>query len=127
MKLVPKTPRTSKRFGMIAATSVLGVVLATGGCAWKQERDQARAQKQQLTDENQKLSESLQSIRAESTEANAILDEVQKGLEDIRAKELKAVQSSIRVAQEGKAAGGRRDQLDAEIQMIREAVRKNLQ
>lgn len=111
----------------MTAASVLGVALATGGCSWKQERDQARAEKQHFADENKKLSEELQLVRSQTAEANAILEDVQKGLEDIRAKELKAVQSSIRVAQEGEAAGGRRDQLEAEIQMIRDAVRKNLQ
>jgi hypothetical protein len=116
----------SKGVGAIAAASALGVVLATGNCAWKSERDQARNEKQQLAEQNQKLSESLQSVTSESAESNAILDDVQKGLEEIRAKELKAVQSSLRVAREGTAAGGRRDQLEAEIQTIREAVHKNL-
>ncbi|MGE5345093.1 MAG: hypothetical protein ACM3JH_03980 [Acidithiobacillales bacterium] len=127
MKIVEKNARGWKGVSAIAAVSALAVALVTGGCAWKSERDQARAQKQQLSEQNQKLSESLQSVKSESVEANAILDDVQKGLEEIRTKELKAVQSSLRVAQEGKAAGGRRDQLEAEIQTIRDAVHKNLQ
>ncbi len=127
MKVLNETARMSKGVGGIAAAGLLGVALATGGCAWKQERDQARAEKQQLADENQKLSETLQTSRSESTEANAILDEVQKGLEDIRAKELKVLKSSLAVAGQEQAAGGRRDQLQAEIQTIREAVHRNLQ
>ncbi len=127
MKIPEKNARRWKAVGVVAGVGVLAVALATGGCAWKQERDQARAEKQQLTEQNQKLQETAQSAKSESAEANAILDDVQKGLEEIRAKELKAVQSSIRVAQEGKAAGGRRDQLETEIQTIRDAVHKNLQ
>jgi len=112
---------------VMAAVGVLGVALATGGCTGKHERNQLLAQKQQLTEENQKLSEMLQTLRSESAEANATLEDVAKGLEEIRAKELKVIKSSIRVAQEGHAAGGRRDQLEAEIQTIREAIHTNLQ
>jgi len=122
-----KKPRRSNGIRTIVVASALGVVLGTGGCAWKSERDKLRVEKQQLTSENQKLAENLHSLKSESSEANATLEEVQKGLEDIRARELKAIQSSIRVAQEGKSAGGRRDQLQAEIQTIREAVHKNLE
>jgi hypothetical protein len=127
MTTFERIPERSIGVGAITAASALGLLLATGSCAWKSERDQARAEKQQLAEQNQQLSESLQSVKSESAEANAILDDVQRGLEEIRAKELKAVQSSLRVAQEGKAAAGRRDELDAEIQTIREAVHKNLQ
>lgn len=118
---------TPKGVGAIAAAGLLGVTLATGGCAREQERDNLQAEVQQLTEQRQKLSDSLQSLRSESDEANGILADVQKGLEDIRANELKAIQSSLRVAEEGKAAGGRREQLQAEIQTIRDAVRQNLQ
>ena len=127
MDVLTRKPRRSNGIGVIAAAGLLVASLATGGCAWKQERDQLRAQKQQLADENQKLSETLQTLRSESTEANATLEDVAKGLEEIRAKELKVIQSSIRVAQEGKATGGRRDQLEMEIQTIRDAIHKNLQ
>ena len=127
MKRLPLNLRRPIGFRAVAIAGALGVVLGTGGCAWKQERDKLLAEKQQLTEQNQKLSETLQAQRTESVEANAILDEVQKGLEDIRARELKAIQTSIRVAQEGKQGSDRRDRLDAEIQAIREAVRQNLQ
>lgn len=117
------------RFGIrpIVAASVVGIVLAAGGCASKQERDQLQVEKQQLTAEKQKLTDKLQTIQNESTEANATLEEVQKGLEDIRAKELKVIQSSIRVAQEGNATSERRERLQAEMQMVRDAIHKNLQ
>ena len=127
MEVLTLKPRRSNGIGVMAAVGVLGVALATGGCTGKQERNQLLAQKQQLTEENQKLSEMLQTLRSESAEANATLEDVAKGLEEIRAKELKVIKSSIRVAQEGHAAGGRRDQLEAEIQTIREAIHTNLQ
>ncbi len=109
---------------MVVASAV-GVMLATGGCAYK-ERDQLRAEKVQLTAEKQKLSDQLQSIQSQSADANATLDEVQKSLEEIRAKELKVIQSSIRVAQEGQGKTAGRERLEAELQMIRDAVHKNL-
>jgi hypothetical protein len=127
MEDLTKHARGSKGLGAIVAASALAIALAAGGCASKQERDQLRAEKQQLATEKQKLADQLQSIQSQSAEANATLDEVQKGLEEIRAKELKAIQTSIRLAQEGNAAGGRRDRLQAEIQMVRDAVHKNLQ
>jgi len=127
MERLTRNPRGSDWIGAFSAAGAISILLASGGCAWKQERDSLRAEKQQLTDENLKLAETLQSLRTETAEANVTLEDVAKGLEDIRARELKAIQSSIRVAQEGKNAGGRREQLEAEIQTIREAIRKNLQ
>ncbi len=127
MEIVNANPGRTRRVGAIVAAVALGAALATGGCGWKEEREKLNAEKQQLADENQKLAESLQSMRTESAEASAILDDVQKGLEEIRAKELKAIQTSLRVAEEGKGTPGRREQLEAEIQTIRDAVRKNLQ
>jgi len=117
--------RGSSRIREIGVTVALGVLLATGGCAWKQERDQLRAEKVKLTDEKQKLADMVFSLQSQSDEANATLNEVQRGLEDIRAKELKVIRTSISVAREGKAAG--RDRLEAELQTIREAVHRNLE
>jgi chromosome segregation ATPase len=108
---------------LVGATA-LAVAVAAGGCT--QERDQLRVEKQRLADENQKLEEKLQSLQNESAEATATLDEVQKGLEDIRAQELKVIQASLHVAQEGSAASSKRDRLEAELKTIREAVRQNL-
>jgi len=121
----PLKPRAWNRIREIGVTAALSVLLATGGCAWKQERDQLRAEKAKLTDEKQKLADMVFSLQSESDEANATLNEVQKGLEDIRAKELKVIRTSISVAREGKAAG--RDRLEAELQTIREAVHRNLE
>lgn len=127
MKPLHAMPRLSKKLSASLLAAALGAGLAAGGCASRSERDRLAAEKQQLTEENRKLSESLESLRSESTEASTTLAEVQKGLEEIRAKELAAVRSSLQVAEEGKASGGRRDQLQAEIGMIRAAIRKNLQ
>ena len=121
---------TSRRFPTVLLAVALAVVVVAAGVAgvsWTRQRDDFQAQVQQLSGENQKLSDSLQSLHSQSDEANATLEDVAKGLEEIRAKELKAIQSSIRVAREGDAASGRRGQLQAEIQAIREAIQKNLQ
>ena len=133
MDEVTEKPERSKPFQTVLVATALGVLIVFGGFEWKQQRDLqqqrdvSQVQMQQLTDQNQKLSESMQSLQAESAEANATLEDVAKGLEEIRAKELKAIQSSIRVAREGEAAGSRRHQLEADIQAIRDAIHKNLQ
>lgn len=126
-------PEKSRRISTVLVATGLGVLVVIGGIEWAQQRDwnqksdDYNARIQQITGENQKLSESLQARQSESAEANATLEEVAKGLEEIRAKELKAIQSSISVAREGDAAGGRRAQLAVEMQTIRDAIHKNLQ
>ena len=122
-----ETPRRLQTVLLATALAVVVVVAGVAGVALTRQRDDFQAQVQQLTGENQKLSESMQSVRSQSDEANATLEDVAKGLEEIRAKELKVIQSSIKVAREGDAAGGRRVQLEAEIQAIRDAIQKNLQ
>ena len=125
MKGLHGNPRPWNRFRLSFLVLPLGAALLAGGCASKSERDRLQAEQQRLTAENEKLSMSLESLKAESAEANATLADVQKGLEDIRAKELTAIRSSLRVAEEGKSSG-RRDQLQAEIATIREAIHQNL-
>ena len=120
-------PERPGRLPAILAGSALAAMVVVGGVTWKQQRDDDHSRMQQLTAENQKLSESLQSLHSESDDANATLEDVAKGLEEIRAKELKAIQSSIKVAREGDAGSGRRGQLAADIQAIRDAIHSNLQ
>lgn len=120
-------PGRSRTLPIILFAVGLAVLIAAGGVVWKQQHDQMGAEMSRLVGENEKLSETLQSLRSASDEANATLEDVAKGLEEIRAKELKAIQSSIKVAREGDAAAGRRGQLQAEIQAIRDAIQKNLQ
>jgi chromosome segregation ATPase len=117
----------TKKFSNGLLAAALGAGLLAGGCASKQETEKLQAQKQQLSEENKKLSDSLETLRSESTEANATIAEVQKGLEDIRAKELAALRTSLQVAEEGKGTSTRREQLQAEMKMIRAAIQKNLQ
>jgi outer membrane murein-binding lipoprotein Lpp len=111
----------------MAAVGAVAVALSAAGCVSKSEHDRVRAESQRLAAENEKLAESVETMKADSTEANATLAEVQKGLEDIRTKELAAIRSSIKLAEEGKPSGARREQLQAEIQTIRDAVHQNLQ
>ncbi len=65
--------------------------------------------------------------RARAVEPQKTIDEVQNALEELRVKELKAIRTSIAVAQEGKASAGSRETLRAEIDDIRKAVRANLE
>ncbi len=127
MKALQMLTRGPRGVRTLLVAGAVGIALVAGGCVSKDERDRILAEKQHLADENQKLTERLDSMKSESTEANETLAEVQKGLEEIRAKELAALRTSLQVAEEGKAAGGRREQLQAEITTIRDAIHKNLQ
>jgi septal ring factor EnvC (AmiA/AmiB activator) len=102
-------------------------VLALASCAWKKDLDKAQAENKALSDEKARAQKELSAAGAATAEMQATLDDVQKGLEDLRAKELKAIRTSISVAQEGKsAAAAQRDELKAEIDEIRKAVKANL-
>lgn len=127
MKSLPAFHRGSRSLLRIAAVGAVAAALTAAGCASKSEHERALAENRRLTSENEKLSETVETMKSASSEANATLAEVQKGLEEIRSKELTAIRSSLRVAEEGKASGTTRDQLQAEIATIRTAVHENLQ
>jgi myosin heavy subunit len=109
----------------IPALALSALLLA--GCAWKKDLDKAQAENKALTEEKARSEKELAAAGAATAEMQGTLDEVQKGLEELRAKELKAIKTSIAVAQEGKsAAAAQRDELKAEIEDIRKAVKANL-
>jgi peptidoglycan hydrolase CwlO-like protein len=106
--------------------AVLAALLLTS-CAWKKDLDKAQADNKALTEEKARAQKELSAAGAATSEMQGTLDEVQKSLEELRAKELKAIRTSITVAQEGKsAASAQRDELKAEIEDIRKAVKANL-
>ncbi len=100
--------------------------LTLTSCAWKKDLDKAQAENKALTEEKARAQKELSAAGAATAEMQGTLDEVQKGLEELRVKELKAIKTSISVAQEGKAAGAQREELKAEIEDIRKAVKANL-
>jgi len=103
------------------------LALALTSCAWKKDLDQLKAENKTLTDEKQRSQRELSAAGAATAEMQSTLDDVQRSLEDLRVKELKAVKTSIAVAEEGKTAGAqKRDELKAEIEEIRSAVKANL-
>lgn len=105
---------------------VLAALVLTS-CAWKKDLDQAKAENKALTEEKARAEKELGAAGAATAEMQGTLDEVQKGLEELRVKELKAIKTSIAVAQEGKtAAAAQRDELKAEIEEIRKGVKANL-
>ncbi len=108
----------------IAPACVAALLLTS--CAWKKDLDQAKAENKALTEEKARAQKELAAAGAATAEMQTTLDEVQKGLEDLRVKELKAIKTSIAVAQEGKASTSTREELKAEIEEIRKAVRTNL-
>ena len=114
----------TSHFIRISAAAV--AALAVLGCPSRQEFEQVKTENKKLTEEKQRTQRELSEAGAATAEMQATLDEVQKGLEELRAKELKAVKTSIAVLQEGKAAPSRRDELKAEIEDIRKAVKENL-
>ena len=106
--------------------AVLAALLLTS-CVWKKDLEKAQAENKTLTEEKARAQKELSAAGAATSEMQGTLDEVQKGLEDLRGKELKAIRTSISVAQEGKsAAAAQRDELKAEIEEIRTAVKANL-
>jgi peptidoglycan hydrolase CwlO-like protein len=106
--------------------AVLAALLLTS-CVWKKDLEKAQAENKTLTEEKARAQKELSAAGAATSEMQGTLDEVQKGLEDLRGKELKAIRTSIAVAQEGKsAASAQRDELKAEIEEIRKAVKANL-
>ena len=70
--------------------------------------------------------EELSAARTAAAEMQATLDEVQRDLVELRVKELRAIKTSLTVAQEGRNSTGTRERLKAEIEEIRKAVRVNL-
>ena len=110
----------------VAFAGIIAAALALGGCAWKKDVDQLKADNQKLSQEKQQLEGQLTSAGVESTEMQTTLDEVAKSLEELRARELQIVKSSIEVVQEGKPRSSRRDELKAEIDTIKKAIQENL-
>jgi predicted phage tail protein len=107
-------------------TLVLAALVLTS-CAWKKEVDQLKAENKTLGEEKQRSQRELGAAGAATSEMQSTLDEVQRSLEELRVKELKAVKTSIAVAQEGKTATAqKRDELKGEIDEIRKAVQANL-
>lgn len=112
------------RFARVSVLTVLPFTLVA--CVSKKEFEQVKAENKTLSEEKERSQRELGVAGAATAEMQATLDDVQKSLEDLRVKELKAVRTSLAVAQEGKAAPGRREELKAEIEEIRNVVKANL-
>jgi DNA repair exonuclease SbcCD ATPase subunit len=112
------------RYARISVLTVLPFTLVA--CVSKKDFEKVQAENKTLSEEKQRSQRELGAAGAATAEMQATLDDVQKSLEDLRVKELKAVRTSIAVAQEGKAAPGKRDELKAEIEEIRNVVKANL-
>ena len=113
------------RLTAIPALTLAALVLTS--CAWKKDLDQVKAENKTLNEEKERSQRELGAAGAATAEMQSTLDEVQRSLEDLRVKELKAVKTSIAVAQEGKTATRqKRDELKTEIEEIRSAVKANL-
>jgi chromosome segregation ATPase len=104
---------------------VVGAALAAGGCGSKTEHARVVSEKVYLAAENRRVSDALEAKNVETRELELALLEVRNGLGDIRDKELAAIRSSIRVAEEGRPAQALRDELKDEIRTIRDAVHEN--
>ena len=73
-------------------------------CVSKKDFEKVQAENKTLSEEKQRTQRELGAAGAATAEMQSTLDEVQKSLEDLRVKELKAVRTSLAVAQEGKTA-----------------------
>jgi len=108
-------PSVNKTFPLIRNSAAAVAALALLGCPSRQEFEQVKTENKKLTEEKQRTQRELSSAGAATAEMQSTLDEVQKGLEELRVKELKALKTSIAVLQEGKTTTSRRDELKAEI------------
>jgi DNA repair exonuclease SbcCD ATPase subunit len=115
-----------KTFRLVQTSAAAVAALTLLGCPSRHEFEQVKTENKKLSEEKQRTQRELSAAGAATAEMQATLDEVQKNLEELRVKELKAIKTSIAVAQEGKAAPGQRDELRAEIDEIRKAVKANL-
>jgi hypothetical protein len=113
------------RFVRVSVLTVLPFALVA--CVSKKDFEKVQAENKTLSDEKQRSQRELGVAGAATAEMQATLDDVQKSLEDLRVKELKAVRTSILVAQEGKSTPGKREELKAEIEDIRKVVKANLE
>ena len=116
--------RAGRRAAAVAGIALL--VVTVGGCGWKKQVEQLKSDNQKLSQEKAQLTQQVTAAGVETTEMQGTLDDVQKNLEELRGKELQVIKSSIEVVQEGKAPTARREQLKAEIETIRKAIRENL-
>jgi chromosome segregation ATPase len=116
----------STTFARRALPVALAAAVLLPGCGWKKEIEKLKASNQELTQTKQNLEGQLTSVGVESAEMQATLDEVQKGLEELRTKELQVIRSSIQVVQEGKPKSKQRDQLQLEMETIKTAIKENL-
>ncbi|MFI5181506.1 MAG: hypothetical protein ACHQPI_08965 [Thermoanaerobaculia bacterium] len=103
----------------------LVVLLSLSGCVAKSKYEESQKQNEQLKKETETAKAQAMAAGAASSEAQATIDEVQRSLVELRAKELQAIRTSLVVMQEGKTSG-KREELKAEIDEIRKAVRANL-
>jgi hypothetical protein len=108
------------------AALAAALAVALSGCAWKKDLEKAQAENKALTEEKARAQKELSAAGAATAEMQGTLDEVQRGLEELRVKELQAIKTSIAVAQEGKASPAQREELKSEIAEIRKAVKANL-
>jgi chromosome segregation ATPase len=115
-----------KNYPHVLAVGLAALLLAAPACVSKKRFEESEKRNEQLQKESEALKGQVQSVGAANTEAQATLDEVQKALEELRVKELKAVRTSLAIAQEGKASG-KREELKAEIAEIRKAVQLNME
>lgn len=112
------------RFARIPVLTALSFALFA--CVSKKDFEQVKADNKTLTEEKQRSQRELGAAGAATAEMQATLDDVQRSLEELRIKELKAVRTSLAVAQEGKSASGQREALKAEIEEIRNVVKADL-
>lgn len=105
--------------------------LALSGCAREEPKrkdpDPLTAAINALPEKPGPTLEEIAAERARSADLQRTLDDVQSALEELRVKELKAIRTSIAVAQEGQASAGSRETLKGQIDDIRRSVRANLE
>lgn len=127
MRTKNDSPRPTSTLRAAMAGFAVGAALAAAGCSSEKEHAQLVSEKTYLAAENRRLMDAIEAKNVETREVEIALLEVRNGLGEIRGKELAAVRSSIRAANGGRSSQALREELRAEVQSIRDAVRENLE
>lgn len=116
-----RSAAVSRRFTHLAALALLAV-LGTTGCP---KIKRLEAENKQLKEQKQKAEAEVQSANEEGAKMNADLSSIQENLADLRNKELKVLRVSLQGLKEGGIAGTKKEEILAEIESIRTAVKDN--
>ncbi len=120
-----------KRNELMAAFLLATTLAFLPSCGGKWMNKEEVARVQTLQDEHKKLTEEgkvnaqqIEAMNKENSEFQAVMDQVQSSLEELRTKELKIISVSMQGAKEG-LPPSQKEKLLAEIDLIKKSIQEN--